>query len=89
MASKRLEDPPRWRDRVGRGGFFGIASALDPARNAAGDRDVRIAGGGATIVASVNAGLIDAFSALGLTSVRPRRPAPTGRRRPHLSETLE
>ncbi len=40
----------------------GVESALDQAREAAGDRDVRIAGGGATIVQYVNAGLIDEFS---------------------------
>ncbi|AKU92747.1 dihydrofolate reductase family protein [Vulgatibacter incomptus] len=40
----------------------GIESALGQAREAAGDRDVRIAGGGATIVEYVNAGLIDEFS---------------------------
>src|ERR671913_669037 len=40
----------------------GIESALDQAREAAGDRDVRIAGGGATILQHVNAGLIDEFS---------------------------
>src|SRR6476661_7085537 len=40
----------------------GIATALDQAREAAGDRDVRIAGGGETILESVNAGLIDEFS---------------------------
>ena len=40
----------------------GIESALDQAREAAGDRDVRIAGGGATILDYVNAGLIDEFS---------------------------
>jgi dihydrofolate reductase len=40
----------------------GIQSALDQARKAAGDRDVRIAGGGATIVEYLNAGLIDEFS---------------------------
>jgi dihydrofolate reductase len=40
----------------------GIESALDLAREAAGDRDVRIAGGGATILGYVNAGLIDEFS---------------------------
>jgi dihydrofolate reductase len=37
----------------------GIEAALDRARAAAGDRDVRIAGGGATILEYVNAGLID------------------------------
>src|SRR5712691_10306399 len=40
----------------------GIEPALDQAREAAGDRDVRIAGGGATILEHVNAGLIDEFS---------------------------
>jgi dihydrofolate reductase len=40
----------------------GLESALDQARVAAGDRDVRIAGGGATIREYVNAGLIDEFS---------------------------
>jgi dihydrofolate reductase len=40
----------------------GIESALERAREAAGERDVRIAGGGATIVAYVNAGLIDEFT---------------------------
>lgn len=40
----------------------GIESALKRAREAAGDRDVRIAGGGATILEYVNAGLIDEFS---------------------------
>ncbi|UZN03281.1 dihydrofolate reductase family protein [Cellulomonas sp. S1-8] len=40
----------------------GIASALDQAREAAGDRDVRIAGGAATILQYVNAGLVDEFS---------------------------
>ena len=40
----------------------GVETALDLAREAAGDRDVRIAGGGATILEYVNAGLIDEFS---------------------------
>ncbi|MFF2225422.1 dihydrofolate reductase family protein [Streptomyces globisporus] len=40
----------------------GIETALEQAREAAGDRDVRIAGGGATILECVNAGLIDEFS---------------------------
>ena len=40
----------------------GIEIALDQAREVAGDRDVRIAGGGATILEYVNAGLIDEFS---------------------------
>ena len=40
----------------------GIEPALDQAREAAGDRDVRISGGGATILESLNAGLIDELS---------------------------
>jgi dihydrofolate reductase len=40
----------------------GISSALDQARKAAGDRDVRIAGGAAMILQYVNAGLIDEFN---------------------------
>src|SRR4029450_12180748 len=40
----------------------GIEAALDQAREAAGDRDIRIAGGGATILEYVNAGLIEEFS---------------------------
>ncbi|MGH9096432.1 MAG: dihydrofolate reductase family protein, partial [Acidimicrobiales bacterium] len=36
--------------------------ALDPGRQAAGDRDDRIAGGGPTNLEYVNAGLIDEFS---------------------------
>ena len=40
----------------------GIEHALDQAREAAGDRDVRIAGGGATILEHLNAGLADEFS---------------------------
>jgi dihydrofolate reductase len=40
----------------------GIEHALDQAREAAGDRDVRIAGGGATILEHLNAGLIDEFT---------------------------
>ena len=40
----------------------GIESALDRAREAAGDRDVRIAGGGTAILEYVNAGLVDEFS---------------------------
>jgi dihydrofolate reductase len=40
----------------------GIESALDQAREAAGNRDIRIAGGGTTIVEYLNAGLIDEFS---------------------------
>ena len=40
----------------------GIEAALDQAREAAGDRDVRIAGGGATILEYLNAGPIDEFT---------------------------
>ena len=40
----------------------GIEPALHQAREAAGDRDVRIAGGGATILEYVNASLIDEFT---------------------------
>jgi dihydrofolate reductase len=40
----------------------GIEAALELARDAAGDRDVRIAGGGETILSYLNAGLIDAFT---------------------------
>ena len=40
----------------------GIESALDRARTAAGDGDVRIAGGGSTIVEYLNGGLVDEFS---------------------------
>ncbi|WP_328473484.1 dihydrofolate reductase family protein [Actinoplanes sp. NBC_00393] len=40
----------------------GIEAALDQARAAAGERDVRIAGGGATILQYVNAGLVDEFT---------------------------
>ena len=39
----------------------GIESALERAREAAGERDVRIAGGGETIVQYLNAGLVDEF----------------------------
>ncbi|SEE87710.1 dihydrofolate reductase family protein [Jiangella alba] len=40
----------------------GIEAALEQARAAAGDRDVRIAGGGTTILQYLNAGLVDEFS---------------------------
>jgi dihydrofolate reductase len=40
----------------------GIESALNQAREVAGDRDVRVAGGGGTILEYVNAGLIDEFT---------------------------
>jgi dihydrofolate reductase len=59
----RMRDP--WERPGGTTFHFvndGIEAALDQAREAAGDRDVRIAGGGATILEYVNAGLIDEFS---------------------------
>ena len=40
----------------------GIGPALDRASEAAGDRDVRIAGGGGTILQYLDAGLVDEFS---------------------------
>jgi dihydrofolate reductase len=40
----------------------GIEPALEQAREAAGDLDVRVAGGGETILEYVNAGLVDEFS---------------------------
>jgi dihydrofolate reductase len=40
----------------------GIETALDQAREAARDRDVRISGGGETILQYLNAGLIDEFT---------------------------
>ena len=63
VATHEKRDP--W-ERLGGTTFHfvndGIETALDRAREAAGDRDVRIAGGGATILEYVNAGLIDEFS---------------------------
>jgi dihydrofolate reductase len=53
-------------ERPGRTPFHfvndGIETALDQAPEVAGDRDVRIAGGGATTLEYVNAGLIDQFA---------------------------
>ncbi len=40
----------------------GLGPALERAREAAGDRDVRIAGGGTAILGYLNAGLIDEFT---------------------------
>ncbi|WP_433169205.1 dihydrofolate reductase family protein [Kribbella sp. CA-247076] len=40
----------------------GIEAALEQARHAAGDRDVRISGGAETIIQYVNAGLVDEFT---------------------------
>ena len=62
----------------------GIETVVDHARQAAGDRDVRIVGGGATILEYVNAGPNDEFSiVLGTRVVRLRNPPVRGRgRRP-------
>ena len=53
-----------WERQGGTTFYFvndGIESALDRAREVAGEHDVRIAGGGETIVEYLNAGLIDEF----------------------------
>ena len=58
-----LRDP--WKRTGGTTFHFvndGIETTLDQAREAAGDRDVRVAGGGATILEYANASLIDDFS---------------------------
>lgn len=63
VVTHEKRDP--WERRSGTIFHFvndGIETALDQARGAASDRDVRIAGGGATILEYVNAGLIDEFS---------------------------
>ena len=63
VVTHEKRDP--WERPGGTTFFFvndGIATALEQARAAAGERDVRIAGGGATILEYVNAGLIDEFS---------------------------
>jgi len=57
----------------------GIHSALGQARQAAGDRDVRIAGGSETILQYLNAGLVDEFDRA-LTGAVRRRPPPVRRR---------
>jgi dihydrofolate reductase len=77
------------RDPLERPGGFtfhfvtdGIEAALDQAREAADDRDVRIAGGAATILEYVNASLIDEFSiALSPRAVRLRNWPVRGRGR--------
>ena len=59
----RKRDP--WERPGGTTFYFvndGIEAALDQPPAAAGDRDVRVAGGGETILEYVNAGLIDEFS---------------------------
>ncbi|GAA3862810.1 dihydrofolate reductase family protein [Leifsonia kafniensis] len=58
------EERDPWERQGGTTFYFvndGIESALDRAREAAGEQDVRIAGGGETIVQYLNAGLIDEF----------------------------
>ncbi|MCS5719470.1 dihydrofolate reductase family protein [Herbiconiux sp. CPCC 205763] len=58
------EEREPWERQGGTTFFFvndGIESALDQAREAAGENDVRIAGGGETIVQYLNAALIDEF----------------------------
>ncbi|AZH77447.1 MULTISPECIES: dihydrofolate reductase family protein [Microbacterium] len=58
------EEREPWERRGGTTFHFvndGIESALDQAHAAAGDLDVRISGGGETIVQSLNAGLVDEF----------------------------
>lgn len=58
------EERDPWERHGGTTFYFvndGIESALDRARGAAGEQDVRIAGGGETIVQYLNAGLIDEF----------------------------
>jgi dihydrofolate reductase len=63
VVTHEKRDP--WERRGGTTFHFvneGIGPALDQARQLAGHRDVRIAGGGATILEYVNAGLIDEFT---------------------------
>ncbi|MEO7269052.1 MAG: dihydrofolate reductase family protein [Knoellia sp.] len=63
VVTHRKRDP---RERPGGTTFHfvndGVEPALDQAREAAGDRDVRIAGGGATVLEYLNAGLVDEFT---------------------------
>ena len=63
VVTRETRDP--WERPGGTTFYFindGIESALNQARAAARDRDVRIAGGGATILEYLNAGLIDEFT---------------------------
>jgi dihydrofolate reductase len=63
VATHEKRDP--WKRPGGTTFHFvndGIEPALDQAREAAGNQDVRIAGGGETILEYVNAGLVDEFS---------------------------
>jgi dihydrofolate reductase len=63
VVTHEKRDP--WERRGGTTFHFvndGIEPALEQAREAAGDRDVRVAGGGETILEYLNAGLVDEFS---------------------------
>jgi dihydrofolate reductase len=63
VVTHQRRDP--WKRPGGTTFYFvndGIDSALGQARDAAGDRDVRIAGGSETILEYLNAGLVDEFS---------------------------
>lgn len=63
VLTKQVRDP--WVRPGGTTFYFvndGIESALRQAREAAGDRDIRIAGGANAILQYLNAGLVDEFS---------------------------
>src|SRR6202045_4978998 len=63
VVTHEQRDP--WKRPGGTTFYFvndGIESALDQAREAAGDRDVRIAGGAETIQEYLDTGLVDEFS---------------------------
>jgi len=69
VVTKTVRDP--WERKGGTTFYFvndGIESAIEQARAVAGGRDIRIGGGGHTILAYLNAGLIDEFS-IGLSPV--------------------
>ncbi|MBM9465167.1 dihydrofolate reductase family protein [Aeromicrobium sp. YIM 150415] len=62
VVTQEVRDP--WERQGGTTFHFvndGIRSALEQAREAAGDRDIRISGGGETILSYLNAGLVDEF----------------------------
>jgi dihydrofolate reductase len=63
VLTNRVREP--WERPGGTTFYFvndGIESALRQARAAAGDRDIRIAGGANTIIQYLNAGLVDEFA---------------------------
>jgi dihydrofolate reductase len=63
VLTREVRDP--WERPGGTTFYFvndGLDSALKQARDAAGERDVRIAGGGDAIMQYLNAGLVDEFS---------------------------